>query len=79
MISVQEILNAIASFWELIVYLILNFRLADFLDIAVVAFLIYKCIGFFRQNRGGQRAKGILIILAVAGIAALFDMASVNW
>lgn len=75
----QEILNAIASFWELIVYLILNFRLADFLDIAVVAFLIYKCIGFFRQNRGGQLAKGILIILAVAGIAALFDMVSVNW
>ena len=75
----QEVLNAIASFWELIIYLISNFRLADFLDIAVVAFLIYKCIGFFRQNRGGQLAKGIIIILVVAGFAALLDMASVNW
>ena len=75
----QEVLNAIISFWELIIYLISNFRLADFLDIAVVAFLIYKCIGFFRQNRGGQLAKGILIILVIAGIAAVLDMASVNW
>lgn len=75
----QEVLNAIISFWELIIYLISNFRLADLLDIAVVAFLIYKCIGFFRQNRGGQLAKGILIILVIAGIAAVFDMASVNW
>ena len=75
----QEVLNAIISFWELIIYLISNFRLADLLDIAVVAFLIYKCIGFFRQNRGGQLAKGILIILVIAGIAAVLDMASVNW
>lgn len=78
-ISMQEVLNAIVSFWELILYLISNFRLADILDIAVVAFLIYKCIGFFRQNRGGQLAKGIIIILVIAGIAAVLDMVSVNW
>ena len=75
----QVVWDSIKSFWELIVYIVTNIRIVDILDILVIAFLIYKCIGFFRQNRGGQLAKGILIILAVAGIAALFDMVSVNW
>lgn len=75
----QVVLDAIKSFWELIVYIITNIRIVDILDILVIAFLIYKCIEFFSKNRGGQLIKGVLLIAAIAFVANMLNMVTVNW
>lgn len=75
----QTILNALLSFWELIVYVISGMRLVDVLDIIVITFIIYKCIGFFRQTRGGQLVKGLVVLLVMVLIVQWFDMVMVKW
>ncbi len=75
----QMVLDAIRSFWDLIVYIISSIGINDILDIFVITFIFYKCIGFFRKTRGGQLVKGLVVLLIVALIAQWLDMVMVNW
>ncbi len=76
---VQVIWDAIRSFWDLLVYIVSGIGINDIIDIVVITFLIYKCIGFFRQSRAGQLIKGIGALLIAALIANWLEMAMVNW
>lgn len=75
----HAILDALSSFWELLVYVVTNIRIVDILDILVIAFLIYKCIDFFRKTRGGQLVKGLILLLIMSLVAQWLDMVTVNW
>lgn len=35
----------------------------DVLDIAIVAFLVYKVLGFIRETRAEQLAKGLVVLV----------------
>lgn len=37
--------------------------LNDVLDILIVAFLVYKVLGFIRETRAEQLAKGIVVLV----------------
>ena len=76
---VQVIWDAIRSFWDLLVYIVSGIGFNDILDIIVITYLIYKCIGFFRQSRAGQLMKGIGALLIAALIANWLEMVMVNW
>ena len=43
-----------------------TFKLADLLDIIIIAFLIYQLLGIINRTRAGQLAKGALLVLAAA-------------
>lgn len=75
----QVVLEALRSFLEMIKYIVSEMGINDILDIVVITFIIYKCIGFFRQSRGGQLIKGIVFLLFAALIANWLDMIMVNW
>lgn len=75
----QAILDSIASFFSLLWYIISNIGLADIVDILVITYVIYKCIVFFRESRGGQLVKGIVMLFIVAVAARLLGMVTVNW
>lgn len=75
----QTVLDAVVSFFQLLAYVFSQIKLNDILDILVITFIIYKCIGFFRQTRGGQLVKGLLVILLMALAAQWFNMAMVKW
>ncbi len=51
----------------------------DVLDILVVAFIVYKIIGFIRENRAGQLAKGLLVVVVAAGLSDLLNLYTLNW
>ena len=67
------------SMWNVLISLISGFGLFDLLDIAIVAFLIYKAIELFRETRAKQLIKGIIVVLLVWGFAEWLGMNSVNW
>jgi diadenylate cyclase len=46
----------------------------DFLDIAIVAFIIYKGIGLVRETRAGQLLKGILFLVFVYFFAKVTEL-----
>ena len=45
-----------------------TFKLADLLDIIIIAFLIYQLLGIINRTRAGQLAKGALIVLVAAAV-----------
>lgn len=76
---VSSVINTIVTFWNQIVYAVSNIRVFDVIDIIVIAFLIYKAIQFLRENRAGQLAKGIIVLVAVYLVAKAFDLAVLRW
>lgn len=75
----DNIANAIVTFWNLIVSVISGIRIADILDILIIAYVIYKCIGFFRETRAGQLIKGIAILILIWLIAQWMNMVALKW
>lgn len=73
------VLDALYAFWNQILYAIQNFRIFDLLDIIIIAWLIYKAIGFLRETRAGQLVKGIAILLFVYVFANLFELSVLQW
>ena len=56
-----------------------NIGVNDVLDILIVAFLFYKLLGFIRETRAEQLAKGILILIVVALLARLLNLYTLQW
>ena len=56
-----------------------NIGINDVLDILIVAFLFYKLLGFIRETRAEQLAKGILILIVVALVANLLNLYTLQW
>ncbi len=54
-----------------------TFKLADLLDIIIIAFLIYQLLGIINRTRAGQLAKGALLVLAVYLVANVLNMRSI--
>ena len=75
----DAILNTIIALWNQIIYAISNIRVFDIVDILIVAFIIYKAIGFLRDSRAGQLVKGLVILLAVFVIAKWWNLVTIQW
>ena len=73
------ILDALYAFWNQILYAVSNFRIFDLLDIIIIAWLIYKAIGFLRETRAGQLVKGIAVLLLVYIFANWFELSVLQW
>ena len=50
----------------------------DIIDILVMAFIIYKAIGFLRESRAGQLVKGILLLVVIYLIAGWWDLVTLK-
>lgn len=51
----------------------------DILDIAIITFLIYKLLGFIRETRAEQLAKGILLLLVATVASKWLHLYTVHW
>ncbi|MBQ1421890.1 MAG: TIGR00159 family protein, partial [Firmicutes bacterium] len=47
-----------------------NIGINDIFDILIITFLVYKLLGFVRETRAEQLAKGIGILIVVAVLAS---------
>ncbi len=75
----DAIFNAIYTFWNQFIYTVSNVRFFDVVDILIIAFIIYKAVGFLRETRAGQLVKGIVFLLALYAFAIIFDLAVLRW
>ena len=68
--------SAYVSTWELLVedfwVITQSIQFSDILDIAIVAFLIYKMIGLVRETRAAQLISGVLAMLLLFVVAEIF-------
>jgi len=73
------ILDTIYTIWNQFVYTISNLRVFDIIDILIIAYIVYKAIGFLRETRAGQLVKGIVFLLAMYAFAIVFKLAVLRW
>lgn len=64
---------------ELVNNLLTGIGIADVIDILIVAFVVYKVLGFIRESRAGQLVKGLLILLAAFFVSDIFQLYTLNW
>ena len=55
------------------------FTLRDAIDIAIIAFLIYKLIKLIRGSSAGRVVKGIILLILAMQVAQLFGLKVVNY
>jgi diadenylate cyclase len=64
---------------ELVNNLLTGIGIADVVDILIVAFVVYKVLGFIRESRAGQLVKGLLVLLAAFFVSDIFQLYTLNW
>jgi diadenylate cyclase len=53
--------------------------ITDVIDVAIVAFVIYKVLGFIRETRALQLVKGLLILVLITVLSDQFNLYTLNW
>ena len=51
----------------------------DILDILIVAFIIYKILGFIKETRAEQLIKGLLVLVIATFASDLINLYTLNW
>jgi len=64
---------------EIIDNIISGVGVTDVIDVAIVAFVIYKVLGFIRETRALQLVRGLLILVLVTVFSEQFNLYTLNW
>ena len=59
--------------------LFMSIKITDVIDILIVAFLLYKVLGFIKETRAQQLFRGILLIVGIFLLSEIFDLSLLNW
>lgn len=76
--ALNKVFEAIASWWEWIVSIAMNFQFKDAVDIIIVAFLIYGVVKLVRETRAGQLVKGLFLLVILFIISSYFNLVMVS-
>ena len=75
----SSIFNAIYAFFNQIIYAVASIRISDIVDILIMAYIIYKAIGFMLESRAGQLAKGFIVLFFIYFIANWWNLIAIKW
>ncbi len=53
--------------------------ITDVVDILIVAFVVYKILGFIRESRAEQLVKGLLLLVVATFASQLLHLYTLNW
>lgn len=56
-----------------------GFRLIDVLDIVIVAYLVYKILGFIQETRAQQLVRGLVVLGIVFFLSDFLKLYLLNW
>ncbi len=59
--------------------MISQMRWIDVLDIAIIAFAIYKILKFAQETRAAQLIKGLVVLLIITVVSDVCKLYTVNW
>ncbi|MEG0392204.1 MAG: diadenylate cyclase CdaA [Anaerovoracaceae bacterium] len=51
----------------------------DVIDILIVAFVVYKILGFIRESRAEQLVKGLILLVVATFLSDIFHLYTLNW
>lgn len=71
-------MQAITEWFRNIISLFSTFKIADLVDIIIIAILIYGILKLVRDTRAEQLLKGIFLVLLFYGLASIFSLTMVT-
>lgn len=74
----STVIDVVQQFGETILSIARGFQFKDIIDIAIITFLIYNAIKFFRETRAGQLVKGILLLVVAFLFSRYFNLLMLN-
>ena len=76
----QELVSTLVQTWEGLLQAIGDYNVVfDTIDIAVIAYIIYKVIQIARETRAGQLVKGLLLLAALYAGAYIMQLNTTRW
>ena len=67
------------SMQENVTRIVSGIGITDVIDVLIVAFVIYKILGFIRETRAEQLVKGLLVLVVAAFVSGQFNLYTLNW
>ena len=67
------------GFFEEVIRQVTNMKLTDFIDILVLAFLIYKVFPLMRSSGAARIAKAVIVVVVVSWITDWLDMYAIHF
>ena len=71
--------GAVSGFFKQLILAFADIHPSDILDIIIVAVIIYKAIGFFKETRAKVLIKGLLLLFGFWVIAQWLNLISIRW
>lgn len=59
--------------------ILISIKPTDVIDILIVAYLLYRLLGFIKETRAQQLFRGVLLIIAFFLISEVFNLSLLNW
>ena len=59
--------------------ILMSIKVTDILDMAIVAFLLYKLLEFIKETRAQQLFRGILLIVFAFILSEVLNLSLLNW
>ena len=67
------------GFWDMLLNLVRSVRVVDVLDMAIMAFLLYKVLYFLSRTGSGRALRGLLLLVIAALVAKRLDLYMFNF
>ncbi len=75
----DAVFDILYTLWNQFAYTISNVSFFDIIDILLIAYFVYKAIGFLRETRAGQLVKGIIFLIVLYAFSVAFKLAVLRW
>ena len=59
--------------------LISRIGVLEVIDIAIIAFILYKTLGFIRESRAEQLFKGLVVLILITVVSGLVQLYALSW
>lgn len=67
------------NFFDNFITSLMLIRVTDIVDIAMIAFVVYKLFSILKNTRAEQVLKGLIFVLIFASIADILNLNTVSW
>lgn len=64
---------------DIVSNIISGFSVTDVIDVAIVAFVVYKILNFIEETRAEQLVKGLVVLVGATFLSNLFNLHTLNW
>lgn len=64
---------------DVILNIISGVGITDVIDVAIVAFVVYKILCFIRETRAEQLVKGLLVLVVATFLSDVANLYTLNW